>query len=127
MVNLFFIYLCADLEEKVPQGISASRLARNTIPTATPMFLGSNFSLGLSVTLSDETGSQKSKMAAGNNVLSRITSNIHDSNEFSTANPTFSGSSLSMELLSALSDVSGSRKPKMAAYKPEVLLSQLVD
>jgi len=47
-----------------PRGISASRLARNKIPTATPMFLGSNFSMVLSVTLPDETGSQKFKMAA---------------------------------------------------------------
>ena len=124
--SLFYIP-CGDSEEKVPQGISASRLARNTIPTATPMFLGSNFSLGLSATLSDETGSQKSKMAAGNNVISRISSNIHDSNEFPTANPTFSGSSISMELLPTLSDVSGSQISKMAACKPEVLLSQLVD
>jgi len=47
-----------------PRGISASRLARNKIPTATPMFSGSNVSMVLSLTLSDETGSQKSKMAA---------------------------------------------------------------
>jgi hypothetical protein len=45
------------------------------------MFLGSNFSMG-AVTLSDETGSQKSKMAAGTNVISRISANIHDNNEF---------------------------------------------
>jgi len=37
-----------------PRGISASKLARNTIPTATP---GSNFSMVLSVTLPGETGS----------------------------------------------------------------------
>jgi len=47
-----------------PRGFSASRLARNKIPTATPMFSGSNFSTVLSVTLPEETGSQKSKMAA---------------------------------------------------------------
>ena len=35
--------------------ISASRLARNNILTATSMFSGSNFSMVLSVTLSDET------------------------------------------------------------------------
>jgi hypothetical protein len=90
------------------------------------MFLGSNFSMGLSVTLSDETESQKSKMAAGNNVISRNSANTHDSNEFPTANPTFSGFSISMELLSTLSDVSGSQIQKMAVCKPEVLLSQLV-
>jgi hypothetical protein len=91
------------------------------------MFLGSNFSMGLSVTLSDETGSQKSKMAAGDNVISRISANIHDSNEFPTANPTFSAFSISMKLLSILSDVSRSPKSKMAACKPEVLLSQVLD
>jgi len=47
-----------------PRGISASRLARNKIPTATPMFSGSNLSTVLSVTLPDETGSQKSTMVA---------------------------------------------------------------
>ena len=34
-------------------GISASRLVRNKIPTAIPMFLESNFSMVLSVTLSE--------------------------------------------------------------------------
>jgi len=38
-----------------PRGISASRLARNKISMATPMFSGSNFSLVLSVILPDET------------------------------------------------------------------------
>jgi len=47
-----------------PRGISASRLTRNNISTATFMFSGSNFSMVLSVTLQDETGSYKSKMAA---------------------------------------------------------------
>ena len=47
-----------------PRCISASKLARNEIPTATPMFLGSNCSIVLSVKLPDGTGSQKSKMAA---------------------------------------------------------------
>jgi len=47
-----------------PRGISASRLAGNEIPRATPMFSGSNVSMMLSVTLPDETESQKSKMAA---------------------------------------------------------------
>ena len=63
---------CGDSEEKVPQSISASTLARNTISRATPMYFGSVFSMGLSVTFSDQTGSQKSKKAAGNNIISRI-------------------------------------------------------
>jgi len=46
------------------QGLSASRLARNNISTATPMFSGSNVSMALSVTLPDETRIQKSKMVA---------------------------------------------------------------
>ena len=44
--------------------ISASRLTRYKISTATSMFSGLNFSMVLSVTLPDETGSQKPKMAA---------------------------------------------------------------
>jgi len=47
-----------------PRGISSSRLARNKIPTAAPMFSGSNCSMMLPITLPDETGSQKSEMAA---------------------------------------------------------------
>ena len=47
-----------------PRCISASRLARNKIPTASRMFSGSNFSMVPSVTVLDEAGSQKSKMAA---------------------------------------------------------------
>ena len=44
-----------------PRCISASRLARNDIPTTNPMFSRSTFSMALSVTLPDETGSQKSR------------------------------------------------------------------
>jgi len=48
-----------------PRGIAASRLAWNKIPPATPMFLALNYLLlVLSVTLPDETSSQKSKMTA---------------------------------------------------------------
>jgi len=51
--------------ETTPRGTTKNyRLKRCKIPTATPMFLGSNISMVLSVTLPDETGSQKSKMAA---------------------------------------------------------------
>jgi len=46
------------------RGISASKIARYKIPTATSMCSGSNFSKVLSVTLPYETGSQKSKIAA---------------------------------------------------------------
>jgi len=71
---------------KLPsRGISASRLARNKIPTATHMFPGSNVSIVLSVTLPDETGRQKSKMAAEKNIITRISANKHDSSTSSTA------------------------------------------
>jgi len=43
------------------------------------------------------------------------------------ATATFSGSSNSMALLTILTDVTGSRKSKMAASKPEVLIAQLLD
>jgi len=56
-----------------------------------------------------------------------ISARIHDSIEISTATPTFSRSSNSVELVLILPDVNGSRKSKMAAVKPEVHVSQLVD
>src|SRR5664279_2810988 len=42
-----------------------------------------------------------------------------DRNAFSTANPTFSGSSNSMVILRIISDIIGSLKSKMAAGKPD--------
>jgi len=42
----------------IPMGISASRLAKNKMSTATPMFSGSNVSMVLLKTLPDETGCQ---------------------------------------------------------------------
>jgi len=64
-VEDYFSDACVERGGKTtPRGISASRLARNEILTATPMFSASNISMVLSVTLPDETGSQKSKMAA---------------------------------------------------------------
>jgi len=50
-----------------------------------------------------------------------------DSNEISTATPTLSRFSNSVELVPILRDVNGSRKSKVAAVKPEVRVSQLVD
>jgi len=63
-----------------------SRLAGDKLPTATPdrMFSGSNFSMVLSVTLPDQTGSQKCKLAAGIIIIKRISDNAHDSNTIST-------------------------------------------
>jgi hypothetical protein len=50
-----------------------------------------------------------------------------DSNESSTATPMFSRSSISIMLLEALYGLTVSRKPKMAATKPELLTSRLFD
>ncbi len=50
-----------------------------------------------------------------------------DSDEISTATPIFSESINPNELLGILSDVTGSRKSKMAVAKREVLISQLID
>jgi len=59
--------------------------------------------------------------------ITYISARTHDSNGISTANPTFSRSRNSVELVSILPDVNGSRKFKMAAVKQEVHVSQLVD
>jgi len=64
MLKVILVTFVLKRGKTTPRGISASRLARNKIPTATPMFSGSNFSMVVSVTLPDKTGSQKSKMAA---------------------------------------------------------------
>ena len=62
-VEGYFNDFCVEGGKTTPRCISAYRLAMNKIPTATFIFSGSNFSMMLSVTLPDETGSQKSKMA----------------------------------------------------------------
>jgi len=67
------------------------------------MFSGVNFSMAPSETLSDETGSQKSKMAAEKMKYSLVS--IHDSNEIPTAVPMFSRSGETNKLLRRLSDV----------------------
>jgi len=65
MLKGYFSEVCVEGGGKsTPRGISASRLAINKIPMTTRIFSGSNLSMVLSVTLPDETGSQKSKMAA---------------------------------------------------------------
>ena len=62
VISLTFVWKGVKLSPGVSRLLDYSY--RNNIPTATPMFSGSNFSMELSVTLPDETGSQKSKMAA---------------------------------------------------------------
>ena len=58
---------------------------------------------------------------------SYISASRPDSDAVSKANPPFSGSSNSAALLRILPDVTVSRILKMAASKPEVLISQLLD
>jgi len=62
MLKVILVTFMLNGGKTTPRGFSACRLARNKISTAIPMFSGSNFSVVLSVTLPDETGSQKSKM-----------------------------------------------------------------
>jgi len=101
---------------KLPPPInSAIRRDRNTIPVFIPMFSGVKFSMAPLETLSDETGSQKSKMAAAKpklNVaqflytiyeITFISASIHDSNEIPTAIPMFSRSGDTTKLLRRLS------------------------
>ena len=54
-----------------------------------------------------------------------ISASKPDSDAVPTTNPPFPGSSNVMALLRILPDVTGSRLLKMAAAKPEVLISQL--
>jgi len=85
-VEGYFSDVCVEgVGKTTPRGISASRLAKNKIPTGTPMFSRSNVSMLLSVTLPDETGSQKSKMAVEKKLIMRISANIHVSSTISTA------------------------------------------
>jgi len=79
-----------------------------------PKFLGVNFSMAPSETLSDETGSQKSKMAAEKNEIKRSAVSIHDSNEIPTAIHMFLRSGDTTILPGRLSDVRIREKSKMA-------------
>src|SRR5208282_430566 len=58
---------------------------------------------------------------------SYISASRQDINAVPTANPRFSGSSNPMELWRIVPDVTGSRFLKMAAAKPEVVISHLPD
>src|SRR5664279_4285390 len=57
----------------------------------------------------------------------RISGSRQDSNDISTATSLFSGSRNPMVLLWILPVVAGSGKSKMAAFKPDILISQLQD
>jgi hypothetical protein len=106
-----------------PMCISASRLARIKIPTATPMFLGSNFSMVPSVILPEETGCQKTKMAAAETGSTYNSASRLDRNAVSTATPMFSGPSNPNLMIRILSDTRGTGQSNMAAAKPEVLFT----
>jgi len=81
------------------------------------MFSGANFSMAPWETLSDETGSQKSKMVAAKTKLNIAQFlYIHDSNEIPTAIPMLSRSGDTTKLLRRLSDVRIREKTKMAAF-----------
>jgi len=68
-----------------------------------------------SETLSDETGSQKSKMAAEKNEIKRSSVSTHDSNEIPTAIPMFSRLDDTTKLSRRLSNVRIREKSLMAA------------
>jgi len=68
-----------------------------------------------SETLSDETGSQKSKMAAEINEIKRSSVSIHDSNKIPTVIAMFLRSGDTTKLSRRLPDVQIREKSKMAA------------
>ena len=107
--------------------MSASRLDRNAISTATLMFSWSSNPMVMRRILSDTRGIGKSKMAAVETGSTYNSASRLDINAISTATPMFSGSSNSMGLLRTLPDTSGSRKSRWRPPKPEVLITQLLD
>ena len=107
--------------------ISACRQHRNEISKAKSMFSRSTYPMELQEMLYDITGSKKSKMAASKTGNTYISACRLDSNAIPKTTQTFSRSSNSMGLLQSLPDTTGSQKSKMAAAKPEILISHLVD
>jgi hypothetical protein len=78
--------------------------------------------------MSGYIGNQRWRLLTGSRQeTAYILARTHDSNEIPTATPIFLGPSNSVELLPILSNVSGSRKSKMAAGKPGIHVSQLID
>src|SRR5208282_1359077 len=77
--------------------------------------------------LSDVTGLGKFKMADTKTGSTYISASIQYSIKILTAKPIFLGSRNRMAQVPILSDVTGSKKFKMAADKPEVLISRLLD
>jgi hypothetical protein len=94
---------------------SASRLDRNAILAATPMFSGSSNSMGLLRTLPDTSGSRKSKMAATETGSTYNSASRLDRNAISTATSMFSGYSNPNLMIRILSDTRGTGQSKMAA------------
>ena len=87
------------------------------------MFLGSNFSMVPSVILPEETGCQKTKMAAAETGSTYNSASRLDRNAISTATSMFSGYSNPNLMIRILSDTRGTGQSNMAAAKPEVLFT----
>ena len=79
------------------------------------MFLGSNFSMVPSVILPEETGCQKTKMAAAETGSTYNSASRLDRNAISTATSMFSGYSNPNLMIRILSDTRGTGQSKMAA------------
>ena len=107
--------------------ISASRQDSNAVPTANTPFSGSRNSAELLGILLDVTGSRILKMAATKSevLISQPLDKI--ATPFQRLTPHFPGSTNLEALLRIPPDATGSRILKMAATKPEVLISQPLD
>ena len=107
--------------------ISACMQHKNRILKAESMYSKFTHPMEQLRRLYDVTGSQKSNMAACKTGNTNISACRLDSDAIPTATPTLSISSNSIRLVPSLPDVTGSQNSKMAAAKPEIPLSQLVD
>jgi len=83
----------------------------------------SNGTIGNTVRRNRKSEIQDDSLQSGNTFISICR---HDSNNILTAIPMFSGPSNPIWLLEILCDITGSWKSKMAVYKPDVPISQLV-
>jgi len=86
------------------------------------MFLGLSNTDRLVGILSDVVNHIWRPLTGSTYQITYVSARTHNSNEISTATPTFSRSSNSVELVPiVLPDVNGSRKSEMAGVKPENL------
>ena len=107
--------------------ISASGRDSNAVPTANPPFSESSNPMALLRIVLDVSGSRFYKMAAYKPEVHKTQLLDKIAAPFQRLTPIFSGSSNPMALLRPVPDVTGSRFFKMTAYKPEVLISQLLN